>query len=108
MVGIPTVLTLMAASAVVGLRWNWRVWLLAAAAFYIPYAVLFTSFGTNPGGFGSGIWESLGYWVGQDGPRRGGPHSTSRGGVRHARSFWCSGLPPRSLATPGGARRCPG
>jgi uncharacterized protein (TIGR03663 family) len=61
----------MAGSAIVGLGWNWRVWLLAAAAFYIPYAVLYTSFGTHPEGFGSGIWESLDYWLDQHGVRRG-------------------------------------
>jgi uncharacterized protein (TIGR03663 family) len=65
MVGISTVLALLAATAVVGLRWNWRVWLLVAAAFYIPYALLYTSFLTNTGGFGSGIWESLDYWLGE-------------------------------------------
>ncbi|MFB3093724.1 MAG: flippase activity-associated protein Agl23, partial [Dehalococcoidia bacterium] len=70
-VGIPTVLTLLAATAVVGLRWNWRVWLLVAAAFYIPYALLYTSFLTNTGGFGSGIWESLDYWLDQHDVRRG-------------------------------------
>jgi len=71
LVGVPTVLALVAGSAIVGLRWNWRVWLLAALAFYIPYAVLYTSFGTHPGGFGSGIWESLDYWLAQHGVRRG-------------------------------------
>ncbi len=65
MAGISTVLALLAATAVVGLRWNWRVWLVAAAAFYIPYALLYTSFLTNTGGFGSGIWESLDYWLGE-------------------------------------------
>ena len=70
-VGIPTVLALLAATAVVGLRWNWRVWLLVAAAFYIPYALLYTSFLTNTGGFGSGIWESLDYWLDQHDVRRG-------------------------------------
>ena len=71
LVGIPTVLTLLAATAVVGLRWNWRVWLVAAAAFYIPYALLFTSFGTNTDGFGTGIWDSLDYWLAQHDVRRG-------------------------------------
>jgi len=71
LVGFPTVLALVAGGVIVGLRWNWRVWLLAAAAFYVPYAVLYTSFGTNPDGFGSGIWESLDYWLAQHGVRRG-------------------------------------
>jgi uncharacterized protein (TIGR03663 family) len=70
-VGIPTVLVLLGATAVVGLGWNWRVWLIAAAAFYIPYALLFTTFGTHPGGFASGIWESLDYWLAQHDVRRG-------------------------------------
>ena len=69
--GIPTVLVLLAASAVVGLAWNWRVWIIVAACFYVPYALLYTSFFTHPGGFGSGIWESLDYWLDQHGYRRG-------------------------------------
>ena len=76
MVGVSTVLALLAATALVGLSWNWRVWLLAAAAFYIPYALLYTSFLTNTGGFGSGIWESLDYWLGEqqlDQPRGNQP-----------------------------------
>jgi uncharacterized protein (TIGR03663 family) len=70
-VGAPTVLVLLGATALVGLRWNWRVWAIAAAAFYIPYAVLYTSFGTHPDGFASGIWESLDYWLEQHNFRRG-------------------------------------
>jgi uncharacterized protein (TIGR03663 family) len=70
-VGAPTVLVLLGATALVGLRWNWRVWAIAAAAFYIPYAVLYTSFGTHPDGLASGIWESLDYWLEQHDFRRG-------------------------------------
>lgn len=70
-VGIPTVLTLLAATAVVGLRWNWRVWLIVAAAFYAPYLLLYSSFGTHASGVGSGIWESLDYWLAQHDVRRG-------------------------------------
>ena len=75
-VGIPTVLALIGLSALVGLGWNWRVWLFVAAAFYIPYAALFTSFGTHTAGFGSGIWESLDYWLNEqslDQPRGNQP-----------------------------------
>ncbi|TET98498.1 MAG: TIGR03663 family protein, partial [Dehalococcoidia bacterium] len=70
-VGVPTVLVLLGATAAVGLRWNWRVWAIAAAAFYIPYALLYTSFGTDTSGFASGIWESLDYWLEQHDVRRG-------------------------------------
>ncbi len=70
LVGFPTVAGLLLASAVVGLRWNRRVWLIAAACFYAPYTLLFTSFLTNIDGFGSGIWQSLDYWLGQHEVRR--------------------------------------
>lgn len=65
------VLGLIAATAVVGLRWNWRVWAIAAAAFYVPYALLYTSFFTSPDGFASGIWGSVDYWLEQQDVRRG-------------------------------------
>lgn len=68
--GIPTVVALLVASAAVGLRWNWRVWLGCAALFYVPYTLLYTAFFTDIPGFGSGIWESLDYWLGQHGERR--------------------------------------
>jgi uncharacterized protein (TIGR03663 family) len=70
-VGVPVVITLLLATATVGLRWNWRVWLPAAAIFYVVYGLLFTSFGTNGEGFGTGIWDSLDYWIGQHDVRRG-------------------------------------
>lgn len=71
LVGFPTVGALLGASAVVGLAWHRRRWALAAAAFYAPYALLFTSFLTHWDGVASGIWSSLDYWMGQHGARRG-------------------------------------
>jgi predicted membrane-bound mannosyltransferase/sugar lactone lactonase YvrE len=61
--GVPIVAGLLVATAVVGLGWNWRVWAIAAAAFYVPYILLYTSFFTHMDGFGSGIWGSLDYWL---------------------------------------------
>ncbi|MCH8815123.1 MAG: TIGR03663 family protein [Chloroflexi bacterium] len=72
LLGFPTVIALLAASAIVGLRWNPRVWLAAALLFYVPYTVLFTALFTDMAGFGSGIWESLDYWLGQHDARRAG------------------------------------
>jgi uncharacterized protein (TIGR03663 family) len=69
--GIPVVTALLLASAAVGLRWNWRVWAGCAALFYVPYTLLYTAFFTDIGGFGSGIWESLDYWLGQHDDARG-------------------------------------
>jgi uncharacterized protein (TIGR03663 family) len=70
-IGFFTVVALIGATAVVGLRWNVRSWLIAAAVFYIIYGLLYTTFLTNPDGFGSGIWGSLDYWIAQQGVRRG-------------------------------------
>lgn len=66
-----TVLTLLGLSAYVGTSWNPKRWLYCAAAFYVPYVLLFTTFFNNPAGFGSGIWGSLDYWLSQHDVRRG-------------------------------------
>lgn len=66
-----TVAGLIGATAAVGLNWNWRVWALVFAAFYIPYTLLYTSFLTEPGGFASGHWGALDYWLDQQDVRRG-------------------------------------
>ncbi|MCH7578067.1 MAG: TIGR03663 family protein, partial [Chloroflexi bacterium] len=69
--GFFTIAALVGATAIIGLRWNARVWLLAAAAFYIPYALLYTSFFTNLDGFYSGNWGALNYWLSQQDVARG-------------------------------------
>lgn len=69
--GFLTVTFLIAATAVVGLAWNWRAWLIVAALFYVPFGLLYTTFLTNPDGFGSGMWNSLDYWLEQQGEERG-------------------------------------
>jgi uncharacterized protein (TIGR03663 family) len=70
--GFLTVLVLIASTAVIGLRWNWRSWLIAGAIFYVVFGLLYSTFLTNPDGFGSGMWNSLDYWLEQQGERRGG------------------------------------
>lgn len=66
------VLFLVALSALIGWRWNLRLWLTSAAVFYALYTLLYTTFFTNLAGFGSGIWGSLDYWLKQQGVERGG------------------------------------
>lgn len=66
-----TVVSLVIASAFVGIIWRPRVWPLVAVAFYLPFVLLFTTFFTNLDGFLSGIWGSLDYWLGQQDVRRG-------------------------------------
>lgn len=58
-------------SLALGLRWDWRRWLIAAAIFYGIYVLLYTTFFTNPQGFATGIWGSVDYWLDQHIVRRG-------------------------------------
>ena len=55
----------------VGMAWNWKYWPLAAVAFWLPFAVFFTTFFTNGNGLGTGVIGSLGYWLEQQGVKRG-------------------------------------
>ena len=68
---IVTTSIFLVASLYIGLLWNWRVFAIGAAIFYIPYVMLYTTFMTNPGGFWTGIWGSLDYWLSQQLVRRG-------------------------------------
>ncbi len=55
-----------------GLRWNWRRFLIGSAIFWGIFAILYTTLFTNIWrGLGSGLWDSLGYWVAQQDVRRG-------------------------------------
>ncbi|HLZ71172.1 MAG TPA: flippase activity-associated protein Agl23 [Dehalococcoidia bacterium] len=70
-VGAVTVLGLLALTLIVGWWWDPRRWFVAAAIFYIPYFLLFTTFITNRDGWTSGIWGALSYWLDQQGVQRG-------------------------------------
>ena len=58
-------------SIVVGLVWNWRRWLICAIIFYAVFAFFFTTMFTNINGLATGMIGSLGYWLEQQGVRRG-------------------------------------
>ena len=67
------VVTLFGMSAIAGYKWNWAVWWRSALVFYTIWLLLYTTFLTNFfGGIRSGVWQSLGYWVVQQGQARGG------------------------------------
>ncbi|MHB8577582.1 MAG: flippase activity-associated protein Agl23, partial [Dehalococcoidia bacterium] len=70
-VGGVTVVAMLLITTVIGIWWDQRRWLIAAAIFYIPYFLLYTTFLHNRLGFGSGIWGSLSYWLDQQGVQRG-------------------------------------
>jgi uncharacterized protein (TIGR03663 family) len=50
-----------------GAAWAW-----GASAFLIVYALLFSSFLTNPAGLKEGLWGSIDYWLSQQDVGRGG------------------------------------
>ena len=60
------------ASALIGIQWRTKVWLIAAGAAAILYLTLMTSFWTNLQGLCTGPWGSLDYWLSQHDVRRGG------------------------------------
>lgn len=80
---VVTVLGLILVSAYGGLLWRPKLFFIAAACFFIPYVLLYTTFFTNQpmpwtnafwhgqGGFFSGSWGSLDYWLDQHHVRRG-------------------------------------
>lgn len=64
-------LALLAVSLLVGMWWQRRRFLIAAAIFHVIFAVLYTSVFTNLGGWASGMIGSLGYWLEQQSVQRG-------------------------------------
>lgn len=70
-IGILAFLPMFIISAVVGLTWNWKRWLVVFAVFHILFVLFFTTVFTNIQGFASGMVYSLQYWMEQQGVRRG-------------------------------------
>jgi len=62
----------LAISAGIGLAWGWRRWSIAAGIHYAIFLILFTTVFTNGGGIASGMVGSMGYWLEQQGVKRGG------------------------------------
>lgn len=58
-------------SAIVGSKWAGMTWWKCAAIFGVVWVLLYSTFFTNPLGIGSGIWQSLGYWIVQQDVARG-------------------------------------
>lgn len=58
-------------ASLVGIAWNWRSWLAATAVFMGLFVFFFTTVFTNGIGVHTGMVGSLGYWLEQQGVRRG-------------------------------------
>lgn len=64
-------LTLLAASVLVGLAWDWRRWLPIVGIAMVIVVPLFTTGFTNIDGFQSAFWGQLDYWLDQQDVQRG-------------------------------------
>jgi uncharacterized protein (TIGR03663 family) len=51
---------------------NWKQWLIAIVLMFLIYALLFTTFFTNPAGLVTGVGGSISYWLAQQEVERGG------------------------------------
>ncbi len=69
--GVLALVPAFAISITMGLIWNWRRWLVVAVVFHALFAFFFTTMFTNVNGLASGMIGSLGYWLDQQGVRRG-------------------------------------
>ena len=71
LVGALVFAPLMSLSLAIGLSWNRKRWLISATIFHVIFAFFFTTVFTNIAGLGTGMIYSLGYWLEQQGVRRG-------------------------------------
>ena len=68
---VTTLIPFFVVALTAGLLWNWKKWLISHAIFYALFAFFFTTMFTNPNGVATGLVGSLGYWLEQQGVRRG-------------------------------------
>src|SRR5690606_24992355 len=62
---------LMALQIAIGLMWDWRRFIVIWLIFHAIFAFFFTTVFTNIAGLATGMVYSLGYWLEQQGVRRG-------------------------------------
>jgi DNA-binding beta-propeller fold protein YncE len=68
---ITTIIPFFLVSISIGLSWNWRRWIPAMLLFLGLFAFFFTTVFSNGYGLVTGMIGSLGYWLAQQGVRRG-------------------------------------
>ncbi|MFN8376144.1 MAG: TIGR03663 family protein [Anaerolineae bacterium] len=69
--GSLTLIPLAIVAIFVGMSWDARRWLISAVVFHVLFAFFFTTVFTNINGLATGMIGSLGYWLEQQGVRRG-------------------------------------
>lgn len=70
-IAVTTVVVFMAVGWAIGLMWKPKAWLISWAIFALIFSLMFTNYFTHPGGIGTGVWQSLGYWLEQQEVNRG-------------------------------------
>ena len=71
-IAIGLVIYLLVITVAIGLKWSWKRFLVSGLIFWGLFVFFYTTIFTNPGqGLGSGLWQSLGYWIAQQEVRRG-------------------------------------
>ena len=59
-------------SILIGVRWGQLVWIKCSIIFWVIWVIIYTTFFTNiTDGIYKGLWQSLGYWIVQQGEGRG-------------------------------------
>jgi len=65
------VIPLLIIAILIGIWWNWKVWILNIGIFWGIFTIFFTTLFTQGSGFVSGLMGALGYWLAQQGVVRG-------------------------------------
>ena len=71
-VAIGLVIHLLVITIAIGLKWSRKRFLVSGLIFWGLFVFFYTTIFTNTGqGLGSGLWQSLGYWIAQQEVQRG-------------------------------------
>ncbi len=65
------VFVLFTAALTMGFWWRRWIFVIALVGFWLLFLILHTTFFTNMVGLGTGVWQSLGYWIAQQAVERG-------------------------------------
>jgi predicted membrane-bound mannosyltransferase/DNA-binding beta-propeller fold protein YncE len=65
------VVPLFVIALLIGIWWNWKVWVVNIGIFWGIFTVFYTTLFTQGAGFPMGLMGALGYWMAQQGVTRG-------------------------------------
>lgn len=71
LISILFVIPLFIIAGLIGVWWNWRIWLVNIGVFWGIFTIFYTSLFTQGSGFPMGLMGALGYWMAQQGVTRG-------------------------------------